>query len=180
LELLAEISPGLTRVAGILDSAFLGFATVWREIESIAPRFGLGVTKIVHRDPRDDIEHAVAAFAQHAGGALIVLPTPANNMSRERIISVAVRHRLPAVYPFRLYATEGGLMSYGFDSFDLFRRGASYVDRILKGAQPSELPVQEPVKFELVINLKTAKALGLTIPPAVLARADGGHPVASP
>jgi putative ABC transport system substrate-binding protein len=93
-------------------------------------------------------------------------------MSRERIISLAVRHRLPAVYPFPLYAIEGGLMSYGFDSFDLFRRGASYVDRILKGAKPSELPVQEPVKFELVINLKTAKALGLNVPLQLQQRAD--------
>jgi len=172
LELLTEISPGLTRVAGILDPAFLGFATVWREIESIAPRFGLGVTKVVHRDPGDDIEAAVAAFAQDAGGGLIVLPTPANNMSRERIISLAVRHRLPAVYPFRLYATDGGLMSYGFDSFDLFRRGASYVDRILKGEKPADLPVQAPTKYELVINLKTANALGIEVPLQLQQRAD--------
>jgi putative ABC transport system substrate-binding protein len=172
LELLTEISPGLRRIAGILDPTFLGFATVWRVIESIAPRFRLGVTSVVHRDPDDDIEAAVAAFAQEPGGGLIVLPTPANNISRERIISLAARHRLPAVYPFRLYATDGGLMSYGFDSFDLFRRGASYVDRILKGEKPADLPVQAPTKYELVINLKTAKALGLEVPPTLLARAD--------
>jgi putative tryptophan/tyrosine transport system substrate-binding protein len=172
LELLTEISPGLRGVAGIFDPAFVGFANVWRAIESIAPRFGLGVTSVVHRDPDDDIETAVAAFAQEPGGGLIVLPTPANNASRARIFSVAARHRLPAIYPFRLYATDGGLMSYGFDSRDLFRRGASYVDRILKGEKPADLPVQAPTKYELVINLKTAKALGLEIPPTLLARTD--------
>ena len=101
-----------------------------------------------------------------------MLPTPANNMSRERIISLAARHRLPAVYPFRLYAIDGGLMSYGFDSFDLFRRGASYVDRILKGEKPADLPVQAPTKYELVINLKTANALGIEVPLQLQQRAD--------
>jgi putative ABC transport system substrate-binding protein len=155
-----------------LELLILGFATVWRAIESIAPRFGLGVTSVVHRDPDDDIEAAIAAFAQEPGGGLIVLPTPANNASRARIFSVAARHRLPAIYPFRLYATDGGLMSYGFDSRDLFRRGASYVDRILKGEKPADLPVQAPTKYELLINLKAAKALRLEVPPTLLARAD--------
>jgi putative tryptophan/tyrosine transport system substrate-binding protein len=103
---------------------------------------------------------------------LIIIPTLPNYVYRERILSLAARHRLPACYPFRTYATEGGLMSYGPDQTDLFRRSASYVDRILKGAKPSELPVQAAVKFELVINLKTAKALGLNIPPAFPLRAD--------
>jgi ABC-type uncharacterized transport system substrate-binding protein len=172
LELLKESSPGLKQVAGILDPAFRGFAAVWRAIESLAPTFGLRVTSVVHRDVSDDIESAVAAFAQDAGGGLIVLPTAINNISRKRIISLAARHRLPAVYPFGIYATDGGLMSYGFDSLDLFRRGASYVDRILKGEKPADLPVQAPVKYELVINLRTAKTLGLAIPPTLLARAD--------
>jgi putative tryptophan/tyrosine transport system substrate-binding protein len=165
-------SPGLKQVAGILDPAFRGFAAVWRAIESLAPTFGLRVASVVHRDASDDIESAVAAFAQDAGGGLIVLPTAINNISRKRIFSLAARHRLPAVYPFRIYATDGGLMSYGFDSLDLFRRGASYVDRILRGEKPADLPVQAPVKYELVINLKTAKTLGLAIPPTLLARAD--------
>jgi putative ABC transport system substrate-binding protein len=103
---------------------------------------------------------------------LIVLPTPANANARDRIFSLAARYRLPAVYPFRYYATGGGLISYGFDTLDLYRRSASYVDRILKGEKPSNLPVQAPTKYELAINLKTAKAIGLTVPPTLLARAD--------
>jgi putative tryptophan/tyrosine transport system substrate-binding protein len=172
LELLKEARPDLRRVAGILDPNFRGFAAVWDAIEGMAPTLGLGVTKVALRDATDDIESTVAAFAQEPGGGLIVLPTAINNVSRDRIFSLAARHRLPAVYPFRHYATDGGLMSYGFDTPDLFRRGASYIDRILKGEKPADLPVQAPTKFEFVINLKTAKALGLTVPPTLLARAD--------
>jgi putative tryptophan/tyrosine transport system substrate-binding protein len=172
LELLKEISPGLRRVAVIQDPQFLGFAALSGAIERLAPTFGFDVTSLVHRDSSEDLESAIAAFAQEPGGGLIVLPTTLNNVSRHRIFSLAARHRLPAVYPFRHYARDGGLMSYGFDSFDLFRRGASYVDRILKGEKPGDLPVQSPVKFELVINLKAAKPLGLAVPPILLARAD--------
>jgi putative ABC transport system substrate-binding protein len=172
LELLKEISPGLRRVAVILDPQFRGFAALSGAIERLAPTFGFDVTSLVHRDTSEDLESAIAAFAQEPGGGLIVLPTTLNNVSRHRIFSLAARHRLPAVYPFRHYAKDGGLMSYGFDSFDLFRRGASYVDRILKGEKPGDLPVQSPVKFELVINLKAAKPLGLAVPPILLARAD--------
>jgi putative ABC transport system substrate-binding protein len=172
LELLKEISPGLKRVAGILDPDFRGFAAVWRSIESFAPTFGLSVMSVVHRAPGDNIESAVAAFAQEEGGGLIVLPTPINFFSRERIFSLAARHHLPAVYPFQSFATNGGLMSYGFDSRDLFRRGASYVDRILNGAKPADLPVQAPTKYELIINLKTARALGLEVPAKLLALSD--------
>jgi len=172
LELLKEISPRLKRVAGILDPAFRGFAVVWRSIESFAPTFGLSVTSVVHRASSDNIESAVAAFAQEEGGGLIVLPTPINFFSRERIFSLAARHHLPAVYPFQSFATDGGLMSYGFDSRDLFRRGASYVNRILKGEKPADLPVQAPTKYELIINLKTARALGLEVPAKLLALAD--------
>ena len=111
-------------------------------------------------------------FAREMGGGLIVLPTPANSSARDRIIALAARHRLPAVYPFPYYAKGGGLMSYGFDTPDLYRRSASYVDRILKGEKPADLPVQAPTKYELVINLKTAKALGLEVPHSLLARAD--------
>jgi putative ABC transport system substrate-binding protein len=172
LELLKETAPGLKRVAGILDPAFRGFAALWRAIESMAPTFGLEVTEVVFRDAADDIETILGAFAQEPGGGLIVLPTAINNLSRDRIFSLAARHYLPAVYPFRLYAIGGGLMSYGFDTRDLFRRSASYADRILKSEKPADLPVQGPTKFELVINLKTAKALRLTVPPLLLARAD--------
>jgi putative ABC transport system substrate-binding protein len=159
-------------VAGILDPGFQGFAKLWHGTESIAPRFGLTATSIVHRNASDDIESAVAAFAQQPGGGLVVVPTAINNNSRRRIFAAAERHRLPAIYPFRHYAVDGGLMSYGFDTPDLFRRGAAYVDRILKGEKPADLPVQAPTKFELVINLKAAKALGLGISPTLLARAD--------
>jgi len=172
LELLKEVAPGLKRVAGISDPAFKGFGGVWSAIETMAPRFGLAVTSVSFHDPTDDLEAAVTAFAQESGGGLIVLPTALNAVQRHRIFSVASRNRLPAIYGFRFYATEGGLMSYGVDTVDLFRRGAFYVDRILKGENPAELPVQAPTKFELVINLKTAKALGITVPPTLLIRAD--------
>ena len=172
LELLKLIRPDLTRVAGILDPGFKGYAGVWSAIEVMAPQLGLEVASVSLQDSSDDIESAVATFAQKPTGGLIVLPTAINNSLRHRIIAVAARHRLPAVYGFAFYATDGGLISYGVDSADLFYRGASYVDRILKGEKPADLPVQAPTKFELVINLKTAKALGLEIPPQLLARAD--------
>jgi putative ABC transport system substrate-binding protein len=172
LELLKEVDPGVKRVAGILDPGFRGFATLWRAVETTGPRLGLAVSSLVLREASDDIESAVAKFAQEPGGGLIVLPTAINNNFRKRIFAAAERHRLPAIYPFRHYAVDGGLMSYGFDTPDLFRRGAAYVDRILKGEKPADLPVQAPTKFELVINLKAAKALGLGISPTLLLRAD--------
>jgi putative tryptophan/tyrosine transport system substrate-binding protein len=164
LELLKGVAPDLKRVAGILDPAFKGFAGVWSEIQTVAPRFGLSVTSVSFHAPADDFESAVTAFAREAGGGLIVLPTALNAVQRQRIFSVAARNRLPAIYAFRFYAADGGLMSYGIDTIDLFRRGASYIDRILKGENPGALPVQAPVKFELVINLKTAKMLGFDVP----------------
>jgi putative ABC transport system substrate-binding protein len=172
VELLKEVAPDLRRVAGILDPAFRSYAAVWGEIESLAPRSGLEVTEVVFREADDDIESAVAAFARQPGGGLIVLPTAINNISRDRIVALAARHRLPAVYPFRHYVTGGGLMAYGFDPLDLFRRGVSYIDRILKGEKPADLPIQQPTKFQLILNLKTARALGLEIPPMLLGRAD--------
>jgi putative ABC transport system substrate-binding protein len=141
-------------------------------IESSAPRLNVRVTSISLRDPNDDIEPVLAVFARELGIGLIVLPTPANASARGRIFSLAARYRLPAIYPFRYFATGGGLMSYGFDTVDIFRQSASYVDRILKGERPADLPVQAPTKYELVVNLKTAKELGLTVPPSLLARAD--------
>jgi putative ABC transport system substrate-binding protein len=172
LELLKEIAPGLSRVAGILDPGFKGFAGVWGAIENMAPRLGLQLKNLPFQAPTDDLESAVARFAQELGGGLIVLPTALNAVQRNRIFSSAARGGLPAMYAFRFYATDGGLMSYGIDTVDLFRRSAFYVDRILKGEKPADLPVQAPTKFEMVINLKTARALGLNVSPMLLARAD--------
>ena len=144
---------------------------MWRAVESTARTFKLEPTTIAIRGAAD-IESGIAAFAREPDGGLIVLPTPSNAANRDLIVDLAARYRLPAVYPFRYYAAIGGLMSYGLDSVDLFRRSAAYIDRILKGADPGALPVQAPTKFEPVINLKTAKTLGLAIPPTLLARAD--------
>jgi putative ABC transport system substrate-binding protein len=171
LELLKEIAPGVSRVAGILDPGFKGFAGVWGAIENMAPRLGLQLKNLPFQAPTDDLE-SVARFAQELGGGLIVLPTALNAVQRNRIFSSAARGGLPAMYAFRFYATDGGLMSYGIDTVNLFRRSAFYVDRILKGEKPADLPVQAPTKFEMVINLKTARALGLNVSPMLLARAD--------
>jgi putative tryptophan/tyrosine transport system substrate-binding protein len=119
-----------------------------------------------------EIERAIDVFARESNGGLLVLPNPVNEGNRNLIIAMAARHRLPAVYAFRFFVTDGGLISYGVDLADQYRQAASYVDRILRGEKPAELPVQQPTKFALVINLKTAKALGLEIPPTLLARAD--------
>jgi putative ABC transport system substrate-binding protein len=172
LQSLKEISPGLRRVAGIRDPAFKGFDGVWGTIESLAAQMGIEAISLVFHGAGDDIESSVAKFAETPGGGLIALPTALNNMARSRIFALAAQHRLPAVYPFREYATSGGLMAYGFDPTDLFRRSAVYIDRVLRGEKPGDLPVQAPTKFELIINLKTANAQGFTMPPALLARAD--------
>jgi putative ABC transport system substrate-binding protein len=172
LELLIEATPNLRRVAGILDPSFTGFASVWQAIEQSAARLGVKTHSLQFREADDDIESAVAPFAREPGAGLIVLPTAINNLARNRIFAVAARHRLPAVYPFRHYTADGGLMSYGFDTPDLFRRGASYVARILNGEKPRDMPVQAPTRYELVINLKAAEAIGLVVPPLLLARAD--------
>jgi putative tryptophan/tyrosine transport system substrate-binding protein len=172
LELLKEIAPRLRRVAVISDPNFKGFAALGRAIENMSPRFGLEPTRVVFHQISDKIEPAFATFAEQPDGGLIVIPTAVNTNNRSRIIALAAQHRLPAVYPFRYYATDGGLMCYGFDSTDLWRRGAVYVSRILNGEAPANLPVQTPNRFELILNLKTAKALDLAIPPTLLARAD--------
>jgi putative tryptophan/tyrosine transport system substrate-binding protein len=120
----------------------------------------------------NEIESAVAALARKPGGSLIIMPDAFNTVHRQLIILLAARHSLPAIYPYRYQAVEGGLLSYGVDTVDLMRRAAPYVDRILKGEKPADLPVQAPVKFELVVNLRAARVIGLTVPPAVIARAD--------
>jgi putative tryptophan/tyrosine transport system substrate-binding protein len=171
LELLKEIAPGIRRVAVLRDAALaLGMGQLGA-IQSVSPSFGVEL-RPVGVGTADEIERTIVAFARDPDGAMIVTVSPAALRHRELIITLAARHKLPAIYPYRFFATDGGLASYGPDTIEPYRRAAGYVDRILKGEKPADLPVQAPTKYELVINLKTAKALGLTVPPALLARAD--------
>jgi putative ABC transport system substrate-binding protein len=171
LELLKQIAPGVTRAAVLRDPAITSGIGQFAVIQSVAPSVGVEVSPVNVRDATE-IERAVAAFARSAKGGLIVTSSALAVMHRDLIITLAARHKLPAVYYRRLYVTGGGLISYGPDFVDQFRRAAGYVDRILKGEKPADLPVQAPTKYDLVINLKTAKALGLEVPASVLARAD--------
>ena len=171
LELLKQVAPSVTRAAVLRDSTVAAGIGQFAVIQSVAPSVGVEVSPINGRDA-PEIERAIAAFARSANGGLIVTASTAAVTARKLIIAQAATHRLPAVYPFRFNAADGGLVSYGPESIDPYRRAATYVDRILKGEKPGDLPVQAPVKYELVINLKTAKALGLTVPPSLLVRAD--------
>ena len=171
LELLKEISPHLTRAAVLRDVALAAGSGQYGAIQSVAPSLGVELSPVGVRDA-SEIERAVTAFARGSNGGLIVTGSSLTLFHRDLIVALAARYKLPAVYPYRYFATGGGLMSYGPNTVDPFRRAAGYVDRILKGEKPADLPVQAPTKYELVINVKTAKALGLTIPPSVLARAD--------
>ena len=171
LELLKEIAPSVKRVAVTEDVSAVGAVGQMTAIRSAASSFEVELSPFDVRDA-GEIERAITAFARGSNGGLIVTAIPAANIHRELFIALAARHQLPAIYPYRANVTGGGLISYGPDQFDLYRRAASYVDRILKGEKPADLPVQAPTKYELVINLKTAKALGLAIPSSVLARAD--------
>ena len=171
LGVLKEAAPNLSRAGVLFASDTAANVAFLRAVEAVAPSLGVKLTAIdVSHDV--EIERAVAALAGEPDGGLVVLPNPYNATNRGSIIVLAARHRLPAVYPFRYFAAAGGLMSYGIDQIDQWRRAASYVDRILRGEKPGELPVQAPTKYELVINLKTAKALGFNIPPAFPLRAD--------
>src|SRR6516164_902244 len=171
LELLKENAPGVTRVAVLRDPSVTAGLGQFAAIQAVAPSLGLEVSPINVRDA-GEIERAVTSFARSANGGLIVAGSPLSFFHRDLIITLAARHKLPAIYFERLFVNDGGLMSYGPNFVDQYRLAAGYVDRILKGEKPADLPVQTPTKYELVINLKTAKALGLTVPPAVLARAD--------
>jgi putative ABC transport system substrate-binding protein len=171
LELLKQIAPRVTRVAVVRDPTQVSGTGQLAAIQAVAPSFGVELRPVDVRDA-GEIEIALTAFARSANGGLIVTGSPGALTHRKLIIAQAAAHRLPAVYPFRYHVTDGGLISYGPESIDPYRRAATYVDRILKGEKPADLPVQEPTKYELVINLKTAKALGLEIPTTVLARAD--------
>ena len=168
LELLKQIVPELSRVAVLRDSNNRAGIAQFAAIQSVASSLGVELQPIDTRDAVE-IEHALANFARYQNAGLIVTPSAAVSVFQNKIIALAARYKLPAVYGFRI---EGGLISYGTNRVDQFRRAGEYVDRILKGAKPAELPVQAPAKYELVINLKTTKALGLAIPASVLARAD--------
>jgi putative ABC transport system substrate-binding protein len=171
LQLLKEIAPGVTRAAVFRDAATTAGAGQFAVIQSVASSVGVEVSPINVHDA-GDIERAVNAFARSANGGLVITASGGGTVHRDLIVALAARLRMPAVYSRRLYVDSGGLTSYGYDGLDQFRRAASYVDRILKGEKPADLPVQAPTKYELVINLKTAKALGLAVPPQLLARAD--------
>jgi putative ABC transport system substrate-binding protein len=171
LQLLKEIAPGITRAAVIRNPMTPAGSGQLGAIQAVAPSLGVEISPIDVRDT-SETEHAIGAFAGKPDGGLIVLSTSLAVAHREQIIGSAARHRLPAIYPFRIYVTTGGLVSYGPDKIEPYRRAAGYVDRILKGEKPSDLPVQAPTKYELLINLKTAKTLGLTVPASLIARAD--------
>jgi putative tryptophan/tyrosine transport system substrate-binding protein len=171
LELLKQIAPGVTRAAILRDPAISGGIGQFGAIQAVAPSLGVEVSPVNVRDP-DEIERAIADFARSPNGGLTVTGSGLAFVHRHLIIALAAKHRLPAVYFQRTLVADGGLISYGADLLDQYRRAASYVDRILKGEKPADLPVQTPTRYVLVINLKTAKTLGLAIPPSVLARAD--------
>jgi putative tryptophan/tyrosine transport system substrate-binding protein len=171
LELLKQIAPSVTRVAVLRDSTTAAGIGQLGAIQAVAPAFGVELSPISVRDA-PEIERAVTAFARGSNDGLIVTPAPSVLIHRDLIIAVAARHNLPAVYPFRFFVKGGGLISYGPDLVDQYRLAAGYVDRILKGEKPADLPVQAPTRYELAINLKTAKALDLDVPQSLLARAN--------
>jgi len=171
LELLKEIAPAATEVGVLMQHGLAPNSGFLRALEDVAASVGVRLTAVRVRDPAE-IEHGLDSFGRHTNGGLIVLPSPVAAVHRDTIIALAARHWLRAVYPFRYFVLNGGLLSYGVDNVDLYRRGASYVDRILRGASPADLPVQHPIKFELAVNLKTARSLGLELPPTLLSRAD--------
>jgi putative ABC transport system substrate-binding protein len=171
LELVKQIAPAVTRVAVIRDPAITAGIGMFGAIQSMAPSLGMEVSPVNVRDA-GEIERAIATFARSTNGGLIVTASALAFTHRDLIIRLAQQYKLPAVYYSRVFVSAGGLASYGPDNIDQFRHAASYVDRILKSEKPADLPVQQPTKFELAINLKTAKALGLEVPPMLLARAD--------
>jgi len=171
LELLKEIAPRVTRAAVLREAGIAAGPGLFGAIQALAPSLGLEL-RLVNVHDGGEIERAITAFAQLPNGGVVVTGSPRQSAQREIITGLAAKHRLPAVYNARFFTVAGGLISYGADFLDQSRRAAGYVDRILKGEKPADLPVQAPTKYELVINLKTAKALGLEVPPTLLARAD--------
>jgi putative tryptophan/tyrosine transport system substrate-binding protein len=171
LELLRQINTRIGRVAVIMNPDNSGHPGFVRAAENAVSRMAIQLTTARVRDAHE-IEQTVGAFAPGPDAGMIVLPDLVTNDHRDLIISLAARYQLPTVYPYPFFATDGGLIAYGIDGVDLYRHAASYVDRILKGAKPGDLPIQQPTKFEMVVNVKTAKALGLTVTPSLLATAD--------
>ena len=171
LDLLKQISPGVTRAAVLRDPAIGAGTGQFGVIQAVAPSIGVEVSPVNVRDA-GEIERAISEFARFSNGGLIVTGSALTAVHRNLIVTLAAKHKLPAVYFERTFVTDGGLISYGPDVLDQYRHAAGYVDRILKGESPVDLPVQAPTKYELVINLRTAKALGVTIPPSLLTRAD--------
>jgi putative tryptophan/tyrosine transport system substrate-binding protein len=171
LELLKEIAPRVTRAAVLRDPSRASGSGQLGALQSAAPPFGVELSPVGLRDA-GEIERAITAFARGSNGSLIVTSGTSSIVHRKLIITLAARHRLPAVYPYRFYVSEGGLISYGPDHVEQYRLAAGYVDRILTGEKPADLPVQAPTRYETVLNLRTAKALGLEVPPTLLARAD--------
>jgi putative ABC transport system substrate-binding protein len=171
LELLKEIAPGVTRAAVLRDPTIASGIGQFGAVQAVAPSLGVELRPVDVRDA-PEIERAVTAFAGIEKSGLVVTASPSSTVHRDLIVTLAARHKLPAVYWERFYVAAGGLISYGPDRLDQYRRAAGYVDRILRGEKPADLPVQAPTKYELVINLKTAKALGLEVPQSLLARAD--------
>jgi ABC-type uncharacterized transport system substrate-binding protein len=171
LEVLKEIAPHLGRVAVIHNPVQAPQIAMWHAIEAVAPSLGVVVSAVAPRNGAE-IERTIEVFRLEPRSGVIVLPNPITNLHRELLITLMARHRVPAVYAYPYFVSDGGLVSYGVDPTGQFRQAAFYVDRILKGAKPADLPVQQPTKFQLAINLRTAKALGLTVPQPLLARAD--------
>jgi putative ABC transport system substrate-binding protein len=168
---LKEVAPAVSRVGVLYNPVQAPQLGQWRAIETAAPSLGVQVSAAGAANA-DEITHGIEAFAHEPGGGMIVLSNPVNDANRGLIIALMARRLMPAIYAYPHYVREGGLVSYGVDPIVQFRQAATYVDRILKGAKPADLPVQQPTKFDLTVNLKTAKALGLTIPPSLLATAD--------
>ena len=171
LELLKQMAPRLTRVAVLRDPSSSTGIGQFAAMQGVAPALGVELSPIGVSDP-GEIERTMAEFARGSNGGLILVPTAQTLIHRDLIITLAARHQLPTIYPYRYFVTAGGLMCYGPDEIEQYRQGASYIDRILKGEKPADLPVQAPTKYELVINLKAAKELGLEVPPTLLAGAD--------
>jgi ABC-type uncharacterized transport system substrate-binding protein len=171
LQLIKECSPTVSRIAVVFDPANPSWAAYLRTIEAAAGSFKVQLIPVSVRDIAE-IEASITSFAREPNGALLVIPSPVAILHRSSIISMAAQHRLPAVYPYRFFVTNGGLISYGVDLPNLYSQAASYVDRVMKGTRPADLPVQLPTKFQLVINLKTAKLLGIDVPATLIARAD--------
>ena len=171
LQILSEVAPGMQNVSMLLDRKFIGFNSLLEEVQRTAPSFGIA-PHAAWASSLDDIERAVETISKQASPGLIVSPSPINTVNRKRLIQIANDNRIPAIYPFRFYVREGALIAYGFNAADQFRRAAGYVGRILKGENVGDLPVQAPRLFELGINLKTAKAIGIAMPQSLLVAAD--------